>query len=454
LTSGPHAFSGKFGEAIKKITETGSKLPQNPPNWGDTKAVIDATKKGFDEWKQKTTDYFNETQGSVPANVQSILDQMQDISTKLAILSACVVQKIPAGGGGNSSQKLLIDALFACDLTDADIAFMKELEGKYEGLKTKLESLLKPPPISIENSACFSGTNPADAPKTAIQNWYGTILHKDWKHIYADWGNFITIKENGKYFHICRQTTDGWGDEKFLFVEAGKTNYQEFKPVGYSCPKDTYIAYGKALNKFGDMMEKSIIIAATTFTTGGLGSVAGLGVLGEIGLNMGVEASKQMVTLYTEQGKDFSMQSVVDNLDLFDIAIESLPIVNKTIGVMGGKDVAVLAKNYFKDILTATFDYNQKDKWEIAFINKDAAKAIGELLTDEVAGNLIGKYSSVWEKSFTDAGIKQDLAVKIIREFSIKTKEYASEVLNYIMVQYFNRSDLGKTINQNLLIKI
>jgi hypothetical protein len=141
LTSGPHAFSGKFGEAIKKITETGSKLPQNPPNWGDTKAVIDATKKGFDEWKQKTTDYFNETQGSVPANVQSILDQMQDISTKLAILSACVVQKIPAGGGGNSSQKLLIDALFACDLTEADIAFMKELEGKYESLKESLNKL-------------------------------------------------------------------------------------------------------------------------------------------------------------------------------------------------------------------------------------------------------------------------------------------------------------------------
>ena len=141
MTSGPHAFSGKFGEAVKKVTETGRNLPQNPPNWGDTKAVIDATKKGFDEWKQKTTDYFNETKGSVPTIVQSILKEMQEISTKLTSLSACVAQKIPAGGGGDSAPKLLNDAIFACNLTEADIAFMKELEGKYESLKESLNKL-------------------------------------------------------------------------------------------------------------------------------------------------------------------------------------------------------------------------------------------------------------------------------------------------------------------------
>ncbi|AFK03017.1 hypothetical protein Emtol_1876 [Emticicia oligotrophica DSM 17448] len=311
---------------------------------------------------------------------------------------------------------------------------------------------MKPPPIIISINACFDGVNPTNAPKSDIHNWYNSALHKDWKHLYADWGNFITIKENGKYYHICRQTTDGWGDEKFMFVEAGKTNYQEFKPVGYDCPKDTYIAYGQSLNAFGDMMGKSIIIATTTFATGGLGSAAGLGILGEIGLNMGVEASKQMVTLYIEQGKDFSMQSVVDNLDLFDIAIEGLPIVNKTIGIMGGKEVAILAKNYFKDILTATFDYKNKDKWQIAFFSKKPSQAIGDLVTDRLAGELIGKYSSIWEKSFTDAGIKQDLAIKIIQEFSIKTKEYAAEILNFTLVNYFNRSDLGELLNDNFFV--
>ncbi|AFK03018.1 hypothetical protein Emtol_1878 [Emticicia oligotrophica DSM 17448] len=35
---------------------------------------------------------------------------------------------------------------------------------------------------------------------------------------------------------------------------------------------------------------------------------------------------------------------------------------------MGGKEVAVLAKNYFKDILTAVFDYKNKKQWEIAFL--------------------------------------------------------------------------------------
>ena len=64
---------------------------------------------------------------------------------------------------------------------------------------------------------------------------------------------------------------------------------------------------------------------------------------------------------------------------------------------------------------------------------------------------LIGKYSSVWEKSFKDAGIKQDLAVHVIREFSIKTKEFALEILNFQLNELYKNSDFR---NNNPIDKI
>jgi hypothetical protein len=121
LTRGPGSFSGKFGEALEKISAVGDSLKNGQTvNWAYTKGVLDAAKTGYEEWKTQVNSYFTKDGATIPPAVQDILAGIQAKQDKYQQLSACVVQNIPSGGGGNAVPKRLKAAIFACTLTDED----------------------------------------------------------------------------------------------------------------------------------------------------------------------------------------------------------------------------------------------------------------------------------------------------------------------------------------------
>jgi hypothetical protein len=141
LTQGPGSFSGKFGEAVKLISNQGDSLSKGQSiNWATAKGVLDAGADGFGKWKELATNKFSENGQTIPPDIQNILNRMLTLKDELTRLSTCVVQNIPALDGSKKSiSAKLSSPFFACTLTEQDIELMDGLEGEYESLMADFE---------------------------------------------------------------------------------------------------------------------------------------------------------------------------------------------------------------------------------------------------------------------------------------------------------------------------
>ncbi len=181
LTQGPGSFSGKFGEAVKLISQQGDSLQRGQTiNWALAKGALEASKDGFEKWRTETQNYFTKEGGSVPQEVQTIISQMQATQDKLYALSTCVVQNIPP----SSSKKSIFPThtFFACELTAADIAKMKGLEEEMEEMSKNLFIFTKLPEIlTFLDENKFDSNPPIDdcvqTNRTGNINFNGTAEH-------------------------------------------------------------------------------------------------------------------------------------------------------------------------------------------------------------------------------------------------------------------------------------
>jgi hypothetical protein len=306
--------------------------------------------------------------------------------------------------------------LSSTEITDALTKVLEQAEGGIIDGASDLLAGLTPPPVVMDNSACFDGPNPPDAPAAAIQTWYSSdVLQKNWEYLYKDWGNFITIKENGKYYHIARQVTDGWGDEKFIFVEAGKFDYQEFKPVGYACPKDVYANYGNQLNKFGNLMEFTIVQGGIIMCS------AGMGAAGSAFYGAAIELMKEYA----------NSQGDISSVDWVNVGTNLVPTVGKF-----GKP----AKEVLKLLVDAALDYTNKDGWQAILVELDGVKqkSLIKATSEVIVGKISSTIRSKYEYYTFERWVRDPQAKVIYENFVSKLHEFSASFIENYFIEKLN----------------